>query len=609
MNYLSDEEIRNYLFQYAEHESYPHAIMLNGLWGSGKSFFINRVIAHASNERYKGEEKNCNIGNKHQSRKWIYLSMYGINSITGFWDNLYSKLLDDKTNGLSSSKVAAIGKIGLSVLLKHYKVDKDSIKDAKSALATIEEIFVNPKDCVIVLDDFERCSIPMEDRLSVISTLLEESKAKVIVIANENEINNDKEIYHKIKEKTIGNTIQYHSGIESKIHDILSLDRYKYLQSYESIICNNVKIRDIANLRHIEYCFEIFFQINEVIKKATNIENYENKVEPIILENVLAVGIHYKLGCPRRSWGEKTLFERTVDYRKKDDTRISENIVMAFKFVETFIYESCLDENEVEETLKAYDAYLNDSEQKNDPINKLFYILTMKDEEVEEKSKVLMKNLKEGKYSLDDYQSLLYTVDFITSIGFDTVSLDSVKETILENLKQEKFSSTNICIQKYELVKTKGSYEDILKKIEEKKSIIREKESIGNEVNKMLANNESIRKIADHLGEIAHQFKGGILNEINIECFGEYISKSDENRLYCILTLIQDMYRVANINELYYNDIPSLEKLKTLISNLKMSEKGKIKKFNLKLIHDSIDIIIKTLNKTLDIKNSSNIIS
>jgi hypothetical protein len=82
--------------------------------------------------------------------------------------------------------------------------------NAELPSVNLKSIFPSPKDCLIVFDDLERCSIPISDTLGYINSFVEHEKVKVIVIANEKDIENrgEYERYKTIKEKLIGKTLE-----------------------------------------------------------------------------------------------------------------------------------------------------------------------------------------------------------------------------------------------------------------------------------------------------------------------------------------------------------------------------------------------------------------
>ncbi len=73
-NYMSDSEIVNFIKKYVNKSSYNYAILLDGSWGCGKTFFIKETLIPAlkDNEENKTDHDDC-IG-----RKVIYVSLYGI---------------------------------------------------------------------------------------------------------------------------------------------------------------------------------------------------------------------------------------------------------------------------------------------------------------------------------------------------------------------------------------------------------------------------------------------------------------------------------------------------------------------------------------------------
>uniref|UniRef100_UPI003A9825E9 P-loop NTPase fold protein n=1 Tax=Citrobacter freundii TaxID=546 RepID=UPI003A9825E9 len=94
------------------------------------------------------------------------------------------------------------------------------------------EIFSTNTDSgeiIIALDDLERTDIPLKEILGYVNYLVEISKVKVILIANEkilhekDKSSEDKntDIYSKFKEKVIGKTFQIKHNIDNILDGFL----------------------------------------------------------------------------------------------------------------------------------------------------------------------------------------------------------------------------------------------------------------------------------------------------------------------------------------------------------------------------------------------------
>ncbi|MFC2460955.1 MAG: P-loop NTPase fold protein [Selenomonas noxia] len=282
-----EEEINKVIIQYCKNYFYPYALLLDGSWGSGKSYFIrNKVI-------------NC--WPKDMKVTPIYISLYGLRTVADFWDKVYISVFEKKTGGYAGRYVGRnIGRNIGRYLINTLRAGKIIVVDeilpkigwgiSEKSMKKVQEVFGDvichmEKYCFI-LDDFERCMISMNEILGEISRMLEEHQAKVLIVANESEIgfhniqqnvemktiaaalacqqaneagskakngedstedvkNNIKEfreglfgaensLYKKTKEKIIGQTLYYNSTIAEKIESVLENMTQKKTQEGEA---------------------------------------------------------------------------------------------------------------------------------------------------------------------------------------------------------------------------------------------------------------------------------------------------------------------------------------------------------------------------------------
>ncbi|MDX7422494.1 P-loop NTPase fold protein [Providencia sp. CIM-Carb-044] len=194
----NDNSLIYYLNQFCNN-NLGYALLINGAWGTGKTFFI---------KKYMHENKSKN--------KFIYNSLYNISTNEDlnriFYNAAHPIMENDSIKHLQN-----IVKKTVTIALKSASIDIDTNElttNLKKELDAKEFNKINEK--VFIFDDIERCTLPIEMLLGYINNLSEHSDAKVIIIGNECEIRN-KEEYLKIKEKSIGKTIEFHSKISESL--------------------------------------------------------------------------------------------------------------------------------------------------------------------------------------------------------------------------------------------------------------------------------------------------------------------------------------------------------------------------------------------------------
>ncbi|TLJ13556.1 NTPase KAP [Escherichia sp. E3659] len=215
--------IKDYIEYYLSLKTEPqYAIMLKGAWGSGKTWFIERVL-----EEYK---------QKHSEFKFLKVSLYGVNSIEQIEDEFYRQL-----HPVLSNKALIFGANVLKNTLKAtFKIDLNgdnkSDVDINSNVPTINlsDFTRKPDGFVLVFDDVERAGVDLPILFGYINHFVEVNGYKAILVANEDEIinrekriNNDDEKYRneymRTKEKLVGKTFEVTSDLHSACKIFLSV--------------------------------------------------------------------------------------------------------------------------------------------------------------------------------------------------------------------------------------------------------------------------------------------------------------------------------------------------------------------------------------------------
>ena len=188
----SNKHVKEYLSYYVSFPHSPHfAVLLNGTWGIGKTFLVEKYL--------KTLEKH--------GKKFVYISLYGLASIDEINDALFRSLYP-KLSG-TTAKIA--GRIA-NVAMKYYRVD--GVIDVKD--------FMEKFSCELyVFDDLERCEVPINKVLGYINEFVEHDRCKVIIIANEKEIVEDSD-YRRRREKLIGKTLEVQSAFGEALDYFIS---------------------------------------------------------------------------------------------------------------------------------------------------------------------------------------------------------------------------------------------------------------------------------------------------------------------------------------------------------------------------------------------------
>ncbi|WP_299568477.1 P-loop NTPase fold protein [uncultured Pedobacter sp.] len=253
-----NKHITDYLDYYISLEAVPYyAVLLRGNWGSGKSWFIREYM------KQEGEQK------------FLYVSLYGISNTRQIEEEFFQQLHPV----LGSKAMRLAGKVLKGALKLGFRADifGDDKQESTINVDTKDISFLGGvANRVLVFDDLERCSMPIKEILGYINSYVEYNDLKVIILANENEIDkvneSDKTIenneYRQIKEKLIGKSFDIRTDFDEAMESFLSETGLTKISA--TLSDNKQLIKDIFNaagynnLRHLRQSildFERFFKL------------------------------------------------------------------------------------------------------------------------------------------------------------------------------------------------------------------------------------------------------------------------------------------------------------------------------------------------------------
>ncbi|EFC0058993.1 hypothetical protein CUP73_004494, partial [Escherichia coli] len=232
-----------------------YAFMITGGWGAGKTHFIESFI----------KEYNKNAIDNQSGNKIIKISLFGFKTTSSIDEMIFQSLhplLGHRYTKLAGNILKGALKLGCKIDING---DSKSDVDINASLDKIKfsEIFSTNTDTgqiIIALDDLERTDIPLKEILGYVNYLVEISKVKVILIANEKILHEKdkssedktKGVYSKFKEKVIGKTFQIKHNIDNVLDSFLNESECEPLKRHRDVI-KNIYIRsDDTNLRKIK---------------------------------------------------------------------------------------------------------------------------------------------------------------------------------------------------------------------------------------------------------------------------------------------------------------------------------------------------------------------
>lgn len=231
-------ELNSYIKHYLEEDKTNTAIMLTGEWGSGKTYYVEKVLTPFLQE----EKKN----------RCILISLYGLESLSDISKSIYMelrmKVLDKDYEALATGKLIAktIAKGAAGFFGIDVNMSEDDLQKMYSSVDLSKKL--------LVFEDVERSNIELTKLLGYVNNLVERDGVKVLLVANENEIlgrspesfnfkftklfsknlenaeeesnkngiPEDVQKYLRIKEKTISDTICFESDYCEAVKNIVN---------------------------------------------------------------------------------------------------------------------------------------------------------------------------------------------------------------------------------------------------------------------------------------------------------------------------------------------------------------------------------------------------
>ena len=265
-----NEDILRFLEKYKDDPDPQYAVLLDGKWGCGKTFFIKSWL-----DTFQTENED--------ELAPMYVSLFGVQTV---------KQINDTINGLlfpfMNSKVYKIGKTFTKMIASaalRFNVDYDGDKKSDGTvdfkLDPLMDLLNDKKEelkgrRILIFDDLERANIGVKELYGYINRFVEHNRFKVIVVCNSTEIT-DKETFNRFREKIIGRTFEIHSDIDAAINSFANeIPTSYFVQQHISEVKEAFKLTGYSNLRVLRQCIRDFNQIFQGIH-IDNGNPYQNK--------------------------------------------------------------------------------------------------------------------------------------------------------------------------------------------------------------------------------------------------------------------------------------------------------------------------------------------
>lgn len=474
MSIQSSKDAISLIVNYVTSESTNYAILIDGEWGCGKTYFVKKELV---DELHK---INCP---KSDNTKYttIYLSLNGMKSTSEISSQLYLSIfhLFKKNEELSKleKKIIPLSGAALRILAGQLNLSSDIGND----LISVIEPFVNFQKYIFIFDDLERCLIETSEILGYINNFVEQSNVKTIIVANEREIGklkfseslelkylvavldkesddskhksttesivkkinepsvspikvkaekifNSNEQYRIIREKLIGHVINYSVDIKSIFKHLIDKqiknDSVKELiLAIQDRLYDLFDIKNCRNLRTIEAALRYVSDIYERLSQDMQNNEISQDCWNEVIMSCFWESIVYKAGDNPNNWSPDTYF-----MYENLSVPLRFFTLITFRFIENFVRYAAYSADFAVNSLRSYAIYQKTSSIKSDDtLSKLSNYYMQEDEVNEELIRELLSKLESDIYPANQFVKILALAYNLKFTGYDIQIDDFIK--------------------------------------------------------------------------------------------------------------------------------------------------------------------------------------
>ncbi|MGY6624933.1 P-loop NTPase fold protein [Acinetobacter johnsonii] len=338
-NWISapNKHIEEYLDYYFDgKKKFEYAVLLNGAWGSGKTWFVKKYI-----------EKQIS-----KDKKVAYISLNGI-SKTSEIDEAIFKCIHPVLGSKQAKLAGQIFKGTLKATLR-IDLDGDSKPDANLGISApdikLPDYLKIDDKFILIFDDLERCELKIEEMLGYINYFVEQENIKVLVVSNDTEIKESDNFLSK-KEKLIGTTFNYSEDQDLAIKSILEeIDNFELKEKLITVIplitetFNKIGYKNLRAFKQSVFDFERFYRKDTFEWKG----NFDQEIFEKLLKYFLILSLENKKG---RFHNEILKFKKDEESTSNAEEKGTSKILKIMRGV---------DSKDSEDFMNKYNCSLND---------------------------------------------------------------------------------------------------------------------------------------------------------------------------------------------------------------------------------------------------------
>lgn len=600
---MTYDTFNSFIKNYIENDKTGRAVMLTGDWGTGKSYYINHTL--------KPFLKSDN-GGKHDC---VIVSLYGLTNISDINKSIYFGLRtigkSDSTEMKSTGRAVAkiVGKTILNGLVNKIGFDIGSVDD-NDLQDVYESIDLSGK--LIILDDFERSGIDQIVLLGYINNLCENDGVKILLIANESELIQTKEIpskdenqkivkvytdetllYLKAKEKTIGDTINFVCDYDKAIKSIIDLFDDPDLSEFLECIASG-EIDMVHDRFHPYKNLRAFMQ---TCQKSSDIFSFMREKEIIVDHEIKAV-IFYGLMRFINIISKDKIPKFPSNQYISSDLGYSDKYPL-FRFCYNYIVWQIHDEDEIRNASQYYQEYVLHgvwSTRKDSDLLVIRDYWEHTEVELRNAIKNLYLKLENDKIPYYDYGILIsYLIDIRYEIGID-FDLDKFEQCSLTKIsgKGDRINYNRLFIR--ELRTYNENAKDDFTEYKRRTFEALKADTINMEFSYIIDNVDSffdeIQRMTPEQLET-----NGYAKHVDIDRFINFMKQCHPKDIYKIMLGFYRLYISKIQNQIPPDDITALGVIYERMEELKSYEHfDKVQKYQVSVFAEQLHEIINKLS-------------
>ncbi len=498
-NILDDSAIVAAIKKYVDEYLYDYAVMIDGTWGCGKTYFVLKTLKAGLIEH---EKKKAESIKGYKKRNIIYISLYGVKSTEDISKKLCVEAYFGRTEkmGRALKKGADAVSSLVPIALEVAKSFTGNVELKQEDIGSVIENFLPIKNSILIFDDLERCDCPINEILGYINSFVEHEKMKVIIVANQEEIGKsvtekgrelqylvaaggrdidlepkkEQDIvlqhyrsqnekikeekqkepihieqltervdrlfgknlaYEKIKEKLIGITLYYYPDLE-KIMQTLIHDSSMDID-LKTLLRKNVDffVKYMDQLDHLNLRTFQFF-LSKIESLYNVISEIKSQAQPAFFKYILQYC--FKICVNYKAGTLLYLWERKQEYGSIKFSKLDIfGSSLAFRFVDDFVVDSILDNKRVERMLEIYEEEFFQLKSEHEmPFRKLESSWhILEDREIEKYLAETLDGLSKNEYKIGEYARMIPLMLRLEKVGFSPAYLEKALDYMKENLK------------------------------------------------------------------------------------------------------------------------------------------------------------------------------